>query len=114
LTVFPFSEKATKEMAVKIRLQRGGAKHAPHYRVVVADGRARRDGRCVERIGTYDPRNKIEEEQVSLQMDRVDYWLGVGAQPSDTVRALIKRERRKQPAVAASESAEAAAGTGES
>ena len=95
-------------MAVKIRLQRGGAKHAPHYRVVVADERARRDGRCVERIGTYDPANKLEEKQVSLQMDRVDYWLGVGAQPSDTVRALIKKERRKQPAVATAETSEPA------
>lgn len=70
----------------------------------------------MERIGIYDPRNKAEEKQVSLQMDRVDYWLGVGAQPSDTVRALIKRERRKQPADAAAETAEApaAASTGES
>ncbi len=90
-------------MAVKIRLQRGGAKQSPHYRVVVADERSRRDGRCVERIGTYDPCNKIEENQVKLQMDRVDYWLGVGAQPSDTVRALIKRERRRQPVEAAEE-----------
>jgi small subunit ribosomal protein S16 len=81
-------------MAVKIRLQRGGATHAPYYRVVVADGRARRDGRFVEKVGIYDPKNKDEAKQVNLNLERVDYWLGVGAQPSDTVRSLIKRIRK--------------------
>lgn len=87
-------------MAVKIRLQRGGATHNPYYRVVVTDSRARRDGRFVERVGSYDPKNKKEDEQLKLQLDRVDYWLSVGAQPSDTVRSLIKRYRRKAPAAA--------------
>lgn len=81
-------------MAVKIRLQRGGAKHAPHYRVVVTDIRSPRDGRFVERVGTYDPKNKDEAQQLDLQLERIDYWLGVGAKPSDTVRSLIKRARR--------------------
>ena len=90
-------------MAVKIRLQRGGATHAPHYRVVVADGRSPRDGRFVEKLGTYDPKNKDESKQLNLELERVDYWLGVGAQPSDTVRSLIKRARRTAPAEAAAE-----------
>ena len=85
-------------MAVKIRLQRGGATHAPYYRVVVADGRAPRDGRFVERVGIYDPKNKDASKQLKLVLDRIDYWLGVGAQPSDTVRSLIKRFRKTAPA----------------
>jgi len=86
-------------MAVKIRMQRGGAKHNPHYRVVVTDVRTPRDGRFVEKVGTYDPRNKHADKQVNLELERIDYWLGVGAQPSDTVRSLIKRARREAPAV---------------
>lgn len=81
-------------MAVKIRMQRGGATHNPHYRVVVTDSRSPRDGRFVEKVGTYDPKNKDESKQLNLNLERIDYWLGVGAQPSDTVRSLIKRLRR--------------------
>lgn len=87
-------------MAVKIRLQRGGAKHAPHYRVVIAESSNRRDGRFVEKVGTYDPCNKDGEKQINLKLDRIDYWLGVGAQPTDTTRSLIKQARRKAPAAA--------------
>lgn len=90
-------------MAVKIRLQRGGATHAPYYRVVVADVRSRRDGRFVEKVGIYDPKNKDEDKQLKLELERVDYWLGVGAKPSDTVRSLIKKARRSAPAEAAAE-----------
>ena len=93
-------------MAVKIRLQRGGARPAPYYRVVVADSRKTRDGRFVEKVGIYDPKNKDEGKQLELVLDRIDYWLGVGAQPSDTVRSLIKRARKlapAEPAEAASE-----------
>ncbi len=79
-------------MALKIRLQRGGATHNPHYRVVVADSRARRDGRFVEVVGAYAPKSK--QEQVTLKLDRIDHWISVGAQPSDTVRSLIKQRRR--------------------
>jgi small subunit ribosomal protein S16 len=87
-------------MAVKIRMQRGGATHNPHYRVVVTDVRSRRDGRFVEKVGVYDPKNKDQRKQYALDLERVDYWLSVGAQPSDTVRSLIKRARRQTPAVA--------------
>ena len=90
-------------MAVKIRMQRGGASHAPYYRVVVADTRSPRDGRFVEKVGTYDPKNKDEDKQLNLELERIDYWLGVGAQPSDTVRSLIKKARRSVPAEAAAE-----------
>ena len=79
-------------MALKIRLTRIGTTHQPHYRVVVAESRSRRDGDPVEVIGTYDPRTK--GKQVNLRLDRVDYWLGKGAKPSDTLHALIKKARR--------------------
>ena len=81
-------------MALKIRLQRGGATHAPHYRVVVAEAAARRDGRFVEKLGTYDPKNKDKSLQENLKLERIDYWLGIGAKPTDTVRSMIKRARR--------------------
>jgi len=93
-------------MALKIRLQRGGATHAPHYRVVVAESSARRDGRFVEKVGTYDPRNQDESLRELLVLDRIEYWLGVGAQPSDTVRSMIKRARRAAKAEASAAPAE--------
>jgi small subunit ribosomal protein S16 len=86
-------------MALKIRLTRVGATHQPHYRVVVAEARSRRDGDPVEVIGTYDPRTK--GQQVKLKLDRVDYWLSKGAKPSDTLHAIIKRARRAPVAAAA-------------
>ena len=81
---------------VVIRLARGGAKKRPFYRVVVADRRFPRDGRYIEQVGTYDPRTT--QTQVNLKLERVDHWLNVGAQPSDTVRSLIKKVRKAQPA----------------
>ena len=88
-------------MALKIRLTRIGAIHQPHYRVVVAEARSRRDGDPVETNGTYDPRAKANGFKVKL--DRVDYWVGKGAKPTDTLHAMIKRARRAAPAeVAAS------------
>ena len=79
-------------MSLKIHLTRIGTTHQPHYRVVVAETRSRRDGAPVEVIGTYDPRTK--GRQVNLRLDRVDYWLSKGAQPSDTLHSMIKRARR--------------------
>ena len=76
---------------VRIRLTRMGAKKRPFYRVVVADGRSPRDGRFIEQIGHYNP--MTEPHTVQLQMDRVDYWLSVGASPSDTVGRLIENAR---------------------
>ena len=76
-------------MAVKIRLRRVGAKKAPFYRVVVADSRFPRDGRFIEEIGTYNP--LAEPAVVNVNADRAQEWIKTGAQPTDTVRALLKR-----------------------
>ncbi len=75
-------------MAVKIRLKRMGKKFQPFYRVVVLDGRKRRDGRVIEEIGVYDPMQ--EPSLIRIDSERAQYWLGVGAQPSDTVFNLLK------------------------
>ena len=77
-------------MATKIRLQRGGRKSYAFYRIVVADARAPRDGRFTEKIGTYNP--NTNPATVDLNFDRALYWLGVGAQPTDTVRNILSRE----------------------
>ncbi len=77
---------------VKIRLRRFGKRNTPVYRVVVADGRSPRDGRIIEEIGTYDP--LLKNNNFTLKLDRVDYWLGVGAQTSDTVASFIKKARK--------------------
>jgi small subunit ribosomal protein S16 len=78
-------------MAVKIRLARHGAKKRPFYRIVVADRESRRDGRFIEIVGTYNPLK--EPADVSLNNDRIAYWLEKGAKPTDTVRNIIKREK---------------------
>ena len=75
-------------MAVKIRLKRMGKKFAPFYRVVVLDSRKRRDGRVIEEIGIYDPTQ--EPSLIKIDGERAKYWLGVGAQPSNTVHNLLK------------------------
>lgn len=90
-------------MALRIRLQRHGNRHNPFYRVVVAENTARRDGRYVELLGTYDPGNKNEGLQRKLNLERADYWLKVGAQPTDTVRSLIRKARKDQPATETAE-----------
>ncbi|MBW9205538.1 30S ribosomal protein S16 [Mumia sp. zg.B53] len=75
-------------MAVKIRLKRMGKIRTPFYRVVVADARTKRDGRVIEEIGTYNP--KADPSIITIDSDRAQYWLGVGAQPSEAVTALLK------------------------
>jgi small subunit ribosomal protein S16 len=77
-------------MAVKIRLARHGAKKRPFYRIVAADGESPRDGRFIEKLGTYNP--LTEPEEVNFDADRVRYWLGQGAQTTDTVRNLLKKQ----------------------
>src|SRR4030095_8650297 len=77
-------------MALAIRLTRGGAKKRPYYRIVVADSRAPRDGRLIEKLGTYNPLlAKDSPERVKLDADRVSHWLSVGAQPSDRVLRFL-------------------------
>ena len=83
-------------MAVKIRMKRIGAKNAPVFRIVVADGRSPRDGKFIEEIGTYLPLQK--ENNVKINLDRANYWIGVGAQPSDTVASFIKKASKAAPA----------------
>jgi small subunit ribosomal protein S16 len=91
-------------MAVKIRLARGGTKKRPFYRVVVADERAPRDGRFIEKVGTYNPLlPRDSTERVQLKLDRIEYWLGKGAKPTDRVlrfldqAGVLKREARLNP-----------------
>jgi len=74
---------------VKIRLRRMGAKKAPYYRIVVADSRFPRDGRCIEELGTYDP--SADGQKLKIDAERAKYWMANGAQPTDTVRGLLKK-----------------------
>lgn len=82
-------------MAVAIRLRREGSKDRPYYRIVAADSRHRRDGRYLEVLGTYDPMK--ESDNCQLDLEKTDAWIGKGAQPSDTVRSLIKKARAAAP-----------------
>ncbi|MCL2632389.1 MAG: 30S ribosomal protein S16 [Coriobacteriia bacterium] len=79
-------------MAVKIRLARHGAKKRPYYRVVVADARARRDGRFIEQVGRYNP--LVDPAYIDLDLDKIDAWLKNGAQPTDRVAILIEKARK--------------------
>ena len=77
-------------MAVKIRLARHGAKKRPFYRIVVADSESPRDGRFLEKVGTYNPVQ--DPAEITLQTERIQYWLEQGAVPTDTVRNILKKE----------------------
>jgi small subunit ribosomal protein S16 len=79
---------------VVIRLARGGAKDRPFYNIVVTDSRNRRDGRFIERVGFYNPIANDKQERVRLAMDRINHWIGVGAQPSDAVVKLLKDQAK--------------------
>jgi len=83
-------------MAVKIRLKRVGTKNTPAFRIVVADGRSPRDGKFIEEIGTYLPLKK--DDNIKINLDRANYWVSVGAQPSDTVASFIKKASKAAPA----------------
>ncbi|WP_196260275.1 30S ribosomal protein S16 [Pelagibacterium limicola] len=91
-------------MAIKIRLARGGSKKRPYYHIVIADARAPRDGRVIERIGAYNPMlAKDDEKRVVLDTERATHWLNIGAQPTDRVErfldaaGLLKRTARNNP-----------------
>ena len=79
-------------MAVKIRLARHGAHKAPYYRIVVADSRARRDGRYIEQVGTYNP--LTEPKTVTMDLEKIDTWIAQGAKPTETVARLIDAQRQ--------------------
>ena len=83
-------------MSVAIRLRREGSLNRPYYKVIVADQRSPRDGKFIEIIGNYDP--KKEGDNANIDLSRADYWIGNGAQPSDTVRSIIKKARKKEAA----------------
>ncbi len=126
-------------MALSIRLARGGAKKRPYYRIVVADSRARRDGRFIEKLGSYNPMlAKDDENRVQFDVDRVKHWLSVGAQPTDRIarfleaaeltakternnpnkgkpgqKAVEREEERREKAAAAAEAAKEAAAAAE-
>ena len=86
-------------MALKIKLSRFGTKHIPAYRIIVKEERSRRDGAAVETIGTYQPR--VSDTPLKINLERIDYWVSKGARPTDTVRGLINRARRKAVAAPA-------------
>ncbi|NRA20414.1 MAG: 30S ribosomal protein S16 [Oceanospirillaceae bacterium] len=79
---------------VTIRLSRGGAKKRPFYHITVADSRNSRDGRFIERLGFFNPIAKGQEERLRISLDRVEYWMGKGAQPSERVAQLIKDAKK--------------------
>jgi len=78
---------------VKIRLSRGGAKKKPFYHIIVADSRKARDGRNIERVGFFNPVARGQEERLRVDLDRIDYWTGVGAQISERVKSLVAEAR---------------------
>lgn len=78
---------------VSIRLSRGGSKRRPFYHVVVSDSRSPRDGRYIERIGFFNPQARGQEEELRLDIERIDYWVSKGAQTSERVASLIKGSR---------------------
>jgi small subunit ribosomal protein S16 len=89
---------------VVIRMARGGAKNRPFYNIVVADSRMPRDGRFIERLGFYNPKASGAEQQFRIALDRIAHWVSQGAQPSDSVKKLIKRGKAQvaaQPAAPA-------------
>ena len=79
-------------------MKRVGMKNTPVFRIVVADGRSPRDGKCIEEIGTYQPRKK--GDNFTLKLDRAQYWLSKGAQPSDTVASFIRKARKSAASAA--------------
>jgi len=78
---------------VALRLSRQGTKDRPYYKIVAVDSRKRRDGRPIEQLGTYNP--MIEGVNYNIDLDRAEKWLGNGAQPSDTVRSIIKKAKKQ-------------------
>lgn len=84
-------------MAVRIKLKRFGRRHQPHYRLTAVDHRKDRNSDVLEELGVYDPINRKEDQQVILKRERIEYWLGVGAQPTETVRRILERGGVTQP-----------------
>jgi len=90
---------------VRIRLARHGSKKKPFYHITVADQRRSRDGRFIERVGYFNPVAKGNAQEYRIEMDRVDYWLSKGAQPTDMVKKLVSRARKEAVEVASNDEA---------
>ena len=95
-------------MSVRIRMKKMGRTHRPFYRICVMDSRKPRDGKAIEEVGTYDPMVRDKSKRVTLKLDRIDYWVSVGAQPTEKVGVLIRKYRdnnwgtaKEAPAMAA-------------
>ncbi|QDU50702.1 30S ribosomal protein S16 [Gimesia panareensis] len=88
-------------MAVRIRMKRMGRTHRPFYRICVMDSRKQRDGEAIEEIGTYDTAVADKSKRVTIDMERVDYWMSVGAKPSENVATLIKKVKQNKFGTAA-------------
>ena len=98
-------------VAVRIRMKRLGRRHRPYFRIVAIDGRQPRDGRIIEELGSYDPMIRTTDDRVKLKPDRIKYWMGVGAKPSEKVAVLLKKYMAKfeqQPSQPAAPAAGAA------
>ncbi len=100
-------------MAVRIRMKQLGRKHRPYYRIVAIDARQPRDGRIIEELGSYDPMVRDTDARVRLVPDRIKYWMGVGAQPSEKVAVLIRKYLAKFEQQAAAAAAAGAAAPAE-
>lgn len=92
------NKKSTELPMVSIRLSRGGSKKQPFYHIVATDSRNGRDGRYIERLGYYNPVARGASVPVTVDLDRVDYWVGVGAQMSDRVKKVVKDYRKEHAA----------------
>jgi small subunit ribosomal protein S16 len=88
-------------VSVKLRFKRYGRTHEPVYRLAAMDSRRPRDGRTIEELGVYEPMHKDLEQQIRFNFERIDYWLSVGAQPTETVAAVLKKRARTQAQAAA-------------
>lgn len=86
-------------MAVRIRMKKMGRRHRPYYRIAVMDQRTPRNGRSIEDVGTYDPMIREADKRCTMNAERIDYWMSVGALPTEKVAALIKKYKGKVPAV---------------
>lgn len=78
-------------MAVRIRLKRMGRRNRPHFRICAFDSREERDGKSIEQLGTYDPMEKEDSKKVVLKRERIEYWISVGAKPTETVGSILKK-----------------------
>lgn len=97
-------------MSVKLRFKRFGRTHHPVYRLAAMDSRTPRDGRTIEELGTYDPGNKDNEQQINLNAERIAYWLSVGAQPSPTVADMLRKRGINRNGISTAQTAGAAMG----